>query len=179
MWRYASYVAAGGLLGAFCSYVLGWTPTVKDISSRSFHLVGALMKGGGTIFNTVGDFIDTAGQYLPEVVVGAICFLILAITYKILKSLNFIAPAIILGASWALLGPVLGTSAAVAIGVGGVAGHYAHVVSKDAESTRRGVRNVRIVAKTVFRPLEARRESRMRKNLRERHAKIRSDLGLR
>lgn len=178
MWRYAASVAIGGLLGAFCSYVLGWTPSVTDISSGSLHLVGVIMKGGGTAFSAAGDFIDTAGKYLPEIAIGAICFLMLAVAYKILKSLNFVAPAIILGASWILLGPVLGTSAAVAIGVGGVAGHYAHVVSKDAASTRRVMRNARIVARTVFRPTEARREARLRKSLRERHAKVRSDLGL-
>jgi hypothetical protein len=179
MWRYAAYVATGGLLGAFCSYVLGWTPNVTDISSRSLHLVGVIMKGGGNAFSAAGDFVDAAGKYLPEVAVGAIGFLMLAIAYKILKSLNFIAPAIILAASWVLLGPVLGASAAMAIGVGGVAGHYAHVVHRDAASTRRVMRNARIVAKSVFRPLEARREARLRKSLRERHARVRSDLGLR
>jgi hypothetical protein len=179
VWSYAAYVAIGGLVGAFASYVLGWTPSVTDISAHSLHLVGVIMKGGGTAFSTAGDFVDAAGRYLPEIAVGMICFLMLAVAYKILKSLNFIAPAMILAASWVLLGPVLGTSAAAAIGVGGVAGHYAHVLSRDVEATRRGMRRARIFAKAVFRPMEARREARLRKSLRERHAKVRSNLGLR
>jgi len=182
MWRYASYVTAGGLVGAFCSYVLGWTPSLKDIASHSLHLTGSIMTGGGAVFGLAGDFVDMVGNYVPEaaagVVAGVICFVLLALGYKIAKSLNFVAPAIILGASWILLTPLLGASAALAIGVGGAAGHYAHVLSKDAESARKAARNVRIVAKTIVHPAGAVRDAKMRKHLRDRHAKVRNDLGL-
>jgi hypothetical protein len=98
--------------------------------------------------------------------------------YRVAKSLNFVAPAIILGTSWSLLGPILGASTALAIGVGGAAGHYAHVVSKDYHSTRKVMRDVKIVSKAFFNPRRAWRESQIRKHVRERHAAALKKLGV-
>jgi hypothetical protein len=175
-WRYAAYVTLGGLAGALSSYVLGWTPNMKDIASRSLHLTGTIMTGGGTLFTEVGDFVDTVGQYVPPYVAGPLAgvtlVLMLVAAYRVAKSLNFVAPAIILGASWSLLGPILGASTALAIGVGGAAGHYAHVVSKDYQSTRKVLRDVTIVGKAIVNPRRAWREGKMRKHLRSRHEAV-------
>ena len=175
-WRYAAYVTLGGLAGAVCSYVVGWTPNMKDIASRSLHLTGTIMTGGGTLFTEVGDFVDTVGRYVPPYVAGPLAgvalVLMLVAAYRVAKSLNFVAPAIVLGASWSLLGPILGASTALAIGVGGAAGHYAHVVSKDYRSTRKVLRDVTIVGKAIFTPRRAWRESQMRKHLRARHEAV-------
>ena len=172
-WRYAAYVTLGGLAGALSSYVLGWTPNMKDIASRSLHLTGAIMTGGGTLFTKVGDFVDTVGHYVPPYVAGPVAgvtlVMMLVTAYRAAKSLNFVAPAIILGTSWSFLGPILGASTALAIGVGGAAGHYAHVVSKDYRSTRKVVRDAKIVAKAIFNPRRAWREGQIRKHLRARH----------
>ena len=172
-WRYAAYVTVGGLAGALSSYALGWTPSMKDIASRSLHLTGSIMTGGGTLFTKVGDFVDTVGNYVPPSVAGPVAGVTLVImlvtVYRVAKSLNFIAPAIILGTSWGLLGPILGASTALTIGVGGAAGHYAHVVSKDYQSTRKVMRDVKIVGKALFNPRTAWREGQIRKHLRARH----------
>jgi hypothetical protein len=172
-WRYAAYVTVGGIAGAFSSYALGWTPSMKDIASRSLHLTGSIMTGGGTLFTKVGDFVDTVGHYVPPYVAGPVAGVTLVImlvtAYRAAKSLNFVAPAIILGTSWSFLGPILGASTALAIGVGGAAGHYAHVVSKDYQSTRKVMRDVKIVGKAIFSPRRAWREGQIRKHLRARH----------
>ena len=172
-WRYATYLTMGGLAGALSSYALGWTPSMKDIASRSLHLTGAIMTGGGILFNKVGDFVDTVGYYVPPYVAGPVAgatlVIMLLVAYRVAKSLNFVAPAIILGTSWIFLGPILGTSTALAIGVGGAAGHYAHVVSKDYQSTRKVMRDIKIVGKAIFNPRVALRESKIRKHLRIRH----------
>jgi hypothetical protein len=181
-WRYTAYVTAGGLAGALSSFALGWTPSMKDIASRSLRLTGAIMTGGGTLFTKVGDFIDTVGYYVPPYVAGPVAGLTLVITlvaaYRIARSLNFVAPAIILGTSWGLLGPVLGASTALAIGVGAAAGHYAHVVSKDYQSTRKVLRDVKIAGKAVVNPRRAWREARIRKHVRSRHAAALRKLGV-
>jgi hypothetical protein len=181
-WRYAAYVTAGGLAGALSSYALGWTPSMNDIASRSLRLTGAIMTGGGTLFTKVGDFIDTVGYYVPPYVAGPVAGLTLVImlvaAYRIARSLNFVAPAIILGTSWGLLGPVLGASTALAIGVGAAAGHYAHVVSKDYQSTRKVLRDVKIAGKAVINPRRAWREGRIRKHVRARHAAALKKLGV-
>jgi hypothetical protein len=172
-WRYAAYVTGGGLAGALSSYALGWTPSLQDIASRSLHLTGSIMTGGGTLFTKVGDFVDAVGQYVPSYVAGPVAgvtlVLMLATAYRVAKSLNFVAPAIILGTSWSFLGPILGASTALAIGVGGAAGHYAHVVSRDYRSTRKVMRDVKIVGKAIVNPRGAWREGQMRKHLRTRH----------
>jgi hypothetical protein len=67
------------------------------------------------------------------------------------------------------LGSILGTSTALAIGVGGAAGHYAHVVSKDYRSTRKVMRDIKIVGKAIFNPRVSWREYKIRKHLRVRH----------
>jgi hypothetical protein len=171
--RYAAYVTVGGLAGAFSSYALGWTPSMKDIASRSLHLTGSIMTGGGTLFNKVGDFVDTVAHYVPPYVAGPVAgvtlVIMLATAYRAAKSLNFVAPAIILGTSWSFLGPILGASTALAIGVGGAAGHYAHVVSKDYQSTRKVIRDVKIAGKAIVNPRRAWREGQIRKHLRARH----------
>lgn len=181
-WRYAAFVAAGGLLGALCSYALGWTPSMQDIASRSLRLTGAIMTSGGTLFTKVGEFVDTVGYYVPPYVAGPVAgitlVIMLVIVYRIARSLNFVAPAIILGTSWGLLGPLLGTSTALAIGVGGAAGHYAHVVSKDYQSTRKVMRDVKIAGKAVLNPRKALREAKMRKQVRARHAAALKKLGV-
>ena len=181
-WRYAAYVTVGGLAGAFSSYALGWTPSMKDIASRSLHLTGSIMTGGGTLFTKVGDFVDTVGHYVPPYVAGPVAGVTLVImlvtAYRVAKSLNFVAPAIILGTSWSFLGPILGASTALAIGVGGAAGHYAHVVSKDYQSTRKVMRDVTIVGKAFFHPTRAWRESQIRKHVRARHAAALKKLGV-
>jgi hypothetical protein len=181
-WRYAAFVMAGGLAGAFSSYVLGWTPSMKDIASRSLHLTGAIMTSGGTLFIKLGDFVDAVGRYLPPYlagpVAGAMLVIALVVAYRAAKSLNFVAPAIILGTSWVLLGPILGDSAALAIGVGGAAGHYAHVVSKDYRSTRKVMRDVKIVSKAILNPRRAWREGQIRKHVRARHAAALKKLGV-
>jgi hypothetical protein len=100
------------------------------------------------------------------------------IAYRAAKSLNFVAPAIILGTSWSFLGPILGSSAALAIGVGGAAGHYAHVVFRDYQSTRKAIRDVKIVAKAIVNPRRAWREAKIRKHVRERHAAALKKLGV-
>jgi hypothetical protein len=109
-WRYAAYVTVGGLAGAFSSYALGWTPSMKDIASRSLHLTGSIMTGGGTLFTKVGDFVDTVGHYVPPYVAGPVAgvtvVIMLVTAYRVAKSLNFVAPAIILGTSWSFLGPI-------------------------------------------------------------------------
>jgi hypothetical protein len=172
-WRYAVYVAVGGLAGAFSSYALGWTPSMKDIAARSLHLTGSIMTGGGILFTKVGDFVDTVGQYVPPYVAGPLAGVTLVImlvtTYRLAKSLNFVAPAVILGTSWSFLGPILGASTALAIGVGGAAGHYAHVVSRDYQSTRKVMRDVKIVGRAIVNPRRAWREGQIRKHLRARH----------
>jgi hypothetical protein len=172
-WRYAVYVTVGGIAGAFSSYALGWTPSMKDIASRSLHFTGSIMTAGGTLFTKVGDFVDTVGHYVPPYVAGPVAgvtlVMMLVAAYRAAKSLNFVAPAIILGTSWSFLGPILGASTALAIGVGGAAGHYAHVVSKDYQSTRKVMRDVKIVARAIFNPRRAWREGQIRKHLRARH----------
>jgi hypothetical protein len=172
-WRYVAYVTVGGLAGAISSYVLGWTPSMKDIASRSLHLTGAIMTGGGTLFTKVGDFVDTVGYYVPPYVAGPVAGVTLVImlvtAYRVAKSLNFVAPTIILGTSWSFLGPILGASTALAIGLGGAAGHYAHVISKDYQSTRKVMREVKIASKAIFKPRKAWREGQIRKRLRARH----------
>jgi hypothetical protein len=181
-WRYTAYVTAGGLAGALSSYVLGWTPSMKDIASRSLHLTGSIMTVGGTLFTKVGDFIDTAGNYVPPYVAGPIAgitlVIMLVLVYRLARSLNFIAPAIIIGTSWGLLGPILGASTALTIGVGGAAGHYAHVVSRDYQSTRKVMRDAKIVGKAILNPRRAWREARIRKHVRERHAAALKKLGV-
>jgi hypothetical protein len=181
-WRYAAYVTVGGLAGAFSSYALGWTPSMKDIASRSLHLTGSIMTGGGTLFIKVGDFVDTVGHYVPPYVAGPVAGVALVImlvtAYRVAKSLNFVAPAIILGTSWSFLGPILGASTALAIGVGGAAGHYVHVVSKDYQSTRKVMRDVKIVGKAFFNPRRAWLESQIRKRVRARHAAALKKLGV-
>ncbi len=172
-WRYAAYVTGGGLAGAFSSYALGWTPNMKDIASRSLHLTGVIMTGGGTVFNKVGDFVDAVGYYVPAYVAGPVAGLTLVMmlvtAYRVARSLNFVAPAVILGTSWSFLGPIFGTSTALAIGVGGAAGHYAHVVSMDYQSTRKVLRNVTIAGRAILNPRRAWREGQIRKHLRARH----------
>jgi hypothetical protein len=181
-WRYAAYVTAGGLAGAFSSYALGWTPSMTDIASRSLHLTGSIMSGGGTLFTKVGDFVDTVEHYVPPYLAGPVAgltFVIVLVTaYRAAKSLNFVAPAIILGTSWSLLGPILGASAALAIGAGGAAGHYAHVVSRDYQSTRKVMRDLKIAGRAIFNPRRAWREGQMRKNVRARHAAALKKLGV-
>lgn len=173
-WRYAAYVTVGGLLGVFSSYVLGWTPSFNDIASRSLRLTGSIMTGGGTLFTKVGDFVDTLERYVPPYVAGPVAgitfVIMIVIAYRVAKSLNFVAPVIILGTSWIFLGPILGASTALAIGVGGAAGHYAHVVSRDYQSTRKVIRDVTIVGKAIANPSRAWREARIRKLVRARHA---------
>jgi hypothetical protein len=180
-WRYAAYVTAGGLAGALSSYVLGWTPSMRDIASRSLHLTGSIMTGGGTLFTKVGDFVDAVGNYVPPYVAGPVAgitlVIMLVVVYRVAKSLNFVAPAIILGTSWSLLGPILGASTALTIGVGGAAGHYAHVVSRDYQSTRKAMRDAKIVGKAILNPRRAWREGRIRKHVRERHAAALRKLG--
>jgi hypothetical protein len=175
-WRYAAYVTVGGIAGAVSSYALGWTPSMKDIASGSLHLTGSIMTGGGTLFTKVGDFVDTVGHYVPSYVAGPVAGVTLVImlvtAYRAAKSLNFVAPAIILGTSWSFLGPILGASTALAIGVGGAAGHYAHVVSKDYQSTRKVMRDVKIMSKAIFNPRRAWREGQIRKHLRARHEAV-------
>jgi hypothetical protein len=172
-WRYAAYVTVGGISGAFSSYALGWTPSMKDIASRSLHLTGSIMAGGGTLFTKVGDFVDIVGRYVPPYVAGPVAgvtvVFMVVIAYRAAKSLNFVAPAIILGTSWSFLGPILGASTAVAIGVGGAAGHYTHVVSKDYQATRKVMRDVKIVGRAIVNPRRAWREGQIRKHLRARH----------
>jgi hypothetical protein len=181
-WRYAAYVTAGGLLGAFSSYALGWTPSFNDIASRSLRLTGAIMTGGGTLFTKVGDFVDTIEHYVPPYVAGPVAGITLVImivtAYRAAKSLNFVAPAIILGTSWSFLGPILGASTALAIGVGGAAGHYAHVVSKDYQSTRKVLRDAKIVGRAIVNPGRAWREAKIRKQVRARHAMALKKLGV-
>jgi hypothetical protein len=181
-WRYAAYVTVGGLAGALSSYALGWTPSMKDIASRSLRFTGSIMTGGGTLFTKVGDFVDTVGNYVPPYVAGPVAGLTLVImlvaVYRVAKSLNFVAPAIILGASWSLLGPILGASTALTIGVGGAAGHYAHVFSRDYQSTRKAMRDAKIVGRAVLNPRRAWREGRIRKHVRERHAAALRKLGV-
>src|SRR5215467_8554751 len=181
-WRYAVYVTVGGLAGAFSSYVLGWTPSMKDVASRSLHLTGSIMTGGGTIFTKVGDFVDAVGYYVPPYVAGPVAGVTLVImvvtAYRAAKSLNFVAPAIILGTSWSFLGPIFGASTALAVGVGGAAGHYAHVVSRDYQSTRKVMRDVEIVGKAMFNPRRAWREGQIRKHVRARHAAALKKLGV-
>jgi len=181
-WRYAAYVTVGGLAGAFSSYALGWTPSMKDVASRSLHLTGSIMTGGGTLFTIVGDFVDAVGRYVPPYVAGPVAGVTLVImlvtAYRAAKSLNFVAPAIILGTSWSFLGPIFGASTALAIGVGGAAGHYAHVVSRDYQSTRKAMRDVAIVGKAIVNPRRAWREGQIRKHVRARHAAALRKLGL-
>lgn len=181
-WRYAAYVTAGGLAGVLSSYALGWTPSMKDIASRSLRLTGAIMTSGGTLFTRVGDFVDAVGYYVPPYVAGPVAgvtlVIMLVVVYRIARSLNFVAPAIILGTSWSLLGPVLGASTALAIGVGAAAGHYAHVVSKDYQSTRKVVRDVKIAGKAIVNPRKAWREARIRRHVRARHAAALKKLGV-
>ncbi len=181
-WRYAAYVTAGGLAGALSSYVLGWTPSMKDIASRSLHLTGAIMTSGGTLFTKVGDFVDMVGYYVPPYVAGPVAGVTLVImlvtAFRVAKSLNFVAPAIIVGTSWSFLGPILGASTALAIGIGGAAGHYAHVVSKDYQSTRKVVRDVKIVGRAILNPRRAWREGQIRKHVRARHAAALKKLGV-
>jgi hypothetical protein len=146
---------------------------MKDIASRSLHLTGALMTGGGAFFNKVGDFVDTVAHYVPPYVAGPVAgvtlVLMLVTAYRAAKSLNFVAPAIILGTSWGFLGPILGTSTALAMGIGGAAGHYAHVVSRDYQSTRKAMRDLKIAGKAIFNPRRAWREGQIRKHVRTRH----------
>lgn len=181
-WRYAGYVIAGGLLGAFSSYALGWTPRFNDIASRSLRLTGSIMAGGGTLFTKVGDFVDTVEHYVPPYVAGPVAgitlVIMVVIAYRVAKSLNFVAPVIIMGTSWSFLGPILGASTALAIGVGGAAGHYTHVISKDYQSTRKVIRDVRIVGKAIVNPRRAWREARIRKHVRARHAMALKKLGV-
>jgi hypothetical protein len=155
---------------------------MKDIASRSLHLTGAIMTGGGTLFTKVGDFVDTVGYYVPPSVAGPVAavtlIIMLVAAYRVAKSLNFVAPAIILGTSWSFLGPILGTSTALAIGVGGAAGHYAHVVSKDYQSTRKVMRDVKIVGKAILNPKRAWREGQIRKHVRARHDAALKKLGV-
>jgi hypothetical protein len=172
----------GGFAGAFSSYSLGWTPSMKDIASRSLHLTGTIMTGAGTLFTEVGDFVDTVGRYMPPYVAGPVAGVTLVImlvtAFRAARSLNFVAPAIILGTSWAFLGPILGASTALAIGVGGAAGHYAHVVSKDYQSTRKVMRDVEIAGKAILNPRRAWREGQIRKRVRARHAAALKKLGV-
>jgi hypothetical protein len=181
-WRYAAYVAVGGSAGALSSYALGWAPSMKDIASRSLHLTGLIMTGGGTLFTKVGDFVDTVGQYVPPYLAGLVAgftlVIMLVTAYRVAKSLNFVAPAIILGVSWSFLGPVLGASTALAIGIGGAAGHYAHVVSRDYQSTRKVMRDMKIVGKAIVDPRRAWREGKIRKHVRARHAAALRKLGV-
>jgi hypothetical protein len=181
-WRYATYVTAGGLLGAFSSYALGWTPSFKDIASRSLRLTGSIMTGGGNLFTKVADFVDTVEHYVPPYVAGPVAgitlVIMIVIAYRVARSLNFVAPAIILGTSWGFLGPILGASTALAIGVGGAAGHYAHVISKDYQSTRKVVRDLKIVGKAIVNPRRAWREAKIRKYVRARHATALKKLGV-
>lgn len=181
-WRYAAYVIAGGLLGAFSSYALGWTPSFNDITSRSLRLTGSIMTAGGTLFTKVGDFVDTVEHYMPPYVAGPVAgitlVIMVVIAYRAAKSLNFVAPAIILGTSWGFLGPILGASTALAIGVGGAAGHYAHVVSKDYQSTRKVMRDVKIVGKAIVNPRKSWREAKIRKHVRARHLTALKKLGV-
>jgi hypothetical protein len=181
-WRYAVYVTAGGLAGALSSYALGWTPSMNDIASRSLRLTGAIMTGGGTLFTRVGEFVDTVGQYVPPYVAGPVAGLTLVImlvaAYRVARSLNFVAPAVILATSWGILGPILGASTALAIGVGGAAGHYAHVVSKDYRSTRKVMRDAKIAGQAIINPRRAWREGRIRKHVRARHAAALRKLGV-
>jgi hypothetical protein len=181
-WRYAAYVIVGGLVGAFSSYALGWTPSMKDIASRSLRLTGAIMTSGGTLFTKVGDFVDTVGYYVPPYlagpVAGVMLVIMLVIAYRAAKSLNFVAPAIILGTSWSFLGPILGASTALAIGVGGAAGHYAHVISKDYQSTRKVIRDIKIAGTAIVNPRRAWREGRIRKHVRARHTAALKKLGV-
>jgi hypothetical protein len=102
-------------------------------------------------------------------VAGVTLVIMLVTAYRVAKSLNFLAPAIILGTSWSFLSPILGASTALAIGVGGAAGHYAHVVSKDYQSTRKVMRDIRIMGAAIFNPRKAWREGQIRKHLRARH----------
>ena len=173
---------AGGLAGALSSYALGWTPSMKDIASRSLRLTGAIMTSGGTLFTKVGDFVDTVGYYVPPYVAGPVAgvalVLMLVAAYRVARSLNFVAPAVILGTSWSFLGPILGASTALAIGVGAAAGHYAHVVSKDYQSTRKVMRDVKIAGKALANPGRAWREAKIRKHVRTRHAAALKKLGV-
>jgi hypothetical protein len=181
-WRYLAYVTAGGLVGALSSYALGWTPSMKDIASRSLHLTGTIMTSGGTLLTKVGDFVDIVGSYVPpgvaEPVASVTLIIMLVAAYRIARSLNFVAPAIILGISWSFLGPLLGASTALAIGVGGAVGHYVHIVSKDYRSTRKVMRDVKIAGKAVLNPRRAWRESKMRRHVRARHAAALKKLGV-
>jgi hypothetical protein len=181
-WRYAAYVTAGGLLGAFSSYALGWTPSFNDIASRSLRLTGLIMTGGGTLFTKVADFVDTVEHYVPPYVAGPVAgitlVIMIVIAYRVAKSLNFVAPAIILGTSWTFLGPILGASTALAIGVGGAAGHYAHVISRDYQSTRKAIRDVKIVGTAIVNPRKAWRDAKIRKGVRARHATALKKLGV-
>jgi hypothetical protein len=181
-WRYAAYVAAGGLAGVLASYVLGWTPSMKDIASRGLRLTGTIMTSGGTIFTKVGDFVDTVGHYVPPYVAGPVAGITLVImlvaAYRVARSLNFVAPAIILGTSWIFLGPILGASTALAIGVGGAAGHYAHVVSRDYQSTRKAMRDAKILGEAIVNPRRAWREGQIRKHVRTRHTAALKKLGV-
>jgi hypothetical protein len=181
-WRYAAYITAGGLVGAFSSYALGWTPSFNDIASRSLRLTGSIMTGGGTLFAKVADFVDTVEHYVPPYVAGPVAgitvVIMIVIAYRVAKSLNFVAPAIILGTSWSFLGPILGGSTALAIGVGGAAGHYAHVISKDYRSTRKVMRDAKIVGKAIVSPRRSWREAKIRKHVRARHAAALKKLGV-
>jgi hypothetical protein len=140
------------------------------------------MTGGGTLFTKVGDFVDTVGHYVPPYVAGPVAgvmlVIMLATAYRVAKSLNFVAPAIILGTSWSFLGPILGASTALAIGVGGAAGHYAYVVSRDYQSTRKVMRDATIVGKAFLNPRRAWREGQIRKRVRARHAAALKKLGV-
>jgi len=140
------------------------------------------MTGGGTLFTKVADFVDTVERYVPPYVAGPVAgialVIMIVIAYRIAKSLNFVAPAIILGTSWSFLGPILGASTASAIGVGGAAGHYAHVISKDYQSARKVIRNVKIVGKAIVNPRRAWRDAKIRKHVRARHAMALKKLGI-
>src|SRR3984893_1931407 len=62
---YAAYVTVGGVAGAFFSYALGWTPSMKDIASRSLHLTGSIISVRVPLFIKLADFVYTVGYYVP------------------------------------------------------------------------------------------------------------------
>src|SRR5262249_8141240 len=122
------------------------------------------------------------GYYVPPYVAGPVAggtlVMMLVTAYRAAKSLNFVAPAIILGTSWSFLCPIFAASPALAGGACGGGGHYAYGVSKSYDATRKVMRDVEIVSKAILNRKRAWREGQIRKHVRARHAAALKKLGV-
>jgi hypothetical protein len=149
--RYTAFVAAGSLAGAAAAFVLGWQPTFIDVTAESMADFGTLLSYAGAGFRQAGQWIRFLDQHLyaPLVVPTAAAIFITAaiVAAWAVRRLNAVRPAIIMIASWAVLSAPLGAPKALAIGLGGAAGHYAHALYKDVRGGFRLARTVRKIAR--------------------------------